>query len=246
MLEAMLRHQVGIDPCAAGPVLDLVAVGMVNSAWRNSPVEDWHADGRLRDGDMLRINAHSTWRVRQIIRRWRVEVGLAAQAPVDALDAIEVDQTDRLAVRIWRWLVNPNRRLPTGATLAELAGDDLDGYREHANGVLVEFAAAAERRGPRHAFWRAAAHGGLACRHWWGTPTWPPRVDRFLHALDDPADPHWGQDGSLRRRLRAEPAPVTDRAHLRRVLLGQPWSEQCSRPVDECWEAYPPDESSSA
>lgn len=46
--------------CAAA-VLDLAAVGIVNSAWRNSPAEDWHAQGRLDDGDMLRINAHNTW-----------------------------------------------------------------------------------------------------------------------------------------------------------------------------------------
>jgi hypothetical protein len=147
LLEAMLRHQVGIEPYAAGAVLDLVAVGMVNSAWRNSPVEDWHAQGRLRDGDMLRINAYSTWRVRQIIRRWRVEVGLTARSRVDALDAIRVDDTDRLAARIWRWLVNPSRQLPTGTTLADLAGDDLSEYGEHADGTLGGFAATAERHG---------------------------------------------------------------------------------------------------
>ncbi|GAB3002926.1 hypothetical protein [Saccharothrix stipae] len=61
LVEAMLRHQVGIDPDHVGAVLDLAAVGLVNSAWRNSPVEDWHAgDGPLSDGDMLRINAHTT------------------------------------------------------------------------------------------------------------------------------------------------------------------------------------------
>ncbi len=199
LLEAILRHQVGIDPHAAAAVLDLAAVGLVNSAWRNSPVEDWHADGRLRDGDMLRINAHSTWRVQQITRRWQAEVELAAQSHVDALDAIEVDQSDRLAFRIWRWLVNPNRQLPTGSTLAELAGDDLDEYRQHADGTLGGFAAMSQRRGARHAVWRSAAHGSLTCRHWWGTPTWPPLVDRFLHALDHPDDAHWGEDSNLRR-----------------------------------------------
>jgi len=43
LLEAILRHQAGIDPFCIGPVLDLAAVGIVNSAWRNSPVEVWHA-----------------------------------------------------------------------------------------------------------------------------------------------------------------------------------------------------------
>jgi hypothetical protein len=52
-----LHHQVGIDPDHIGEVLDLAAVGIVNSAWRNSPVEDWHASGGpLTDGAMSRTN----------------------------------------------------------------------------------------------------------------------------------------------------------------------------------------------
>ena len=81
LVEGMLR-QVGIDPHHIGQVLDLAAVGIVNSAWRNGPVEDWHvADGLLTDGAMLRINTHTTWRVREIIRRWRIETCLAPKAP---------------------------------------------------------------------------------------------------------------------------------------------------------------------
>jgi hypothetical protein len=223
LLEAILRHQVGIDPHAATAVLDLAAVGLVNGAWRNSPVEDWHAQGRLHDSDMLRVNSYSTWRVRQIIRRWRTEVGLAAQSRGGALNAIDVDDTDRLAVRIWRWLVNPHRRLPNGMTLAELAGNDLAEYGEHAEDALDAFAATAAQRGTRYALWRAASHGGLACRHWWGTPTWPPLVDRFLYALDQPDDPPGGTDAAVGTQLPAGPASTADRGQLRRVLLRQPW-----------------------
>jgi hypothetical protein len=115
-----LWTRVSSEPC------DLAAVGIVNSGWRNSPVEDWHAgDGPLSDGDMLRVNAHTTWRVREIMRRWRTEVGLTARSPMAALDWLDTDDSDRLAVRIFRWLVNPTRRLPTGVTLAALAGNDL-------------------------------------------------------------------------------------------------------------------------
>jgi len=76
LVRAMLQLQVGIDPDDPGSVLDLTALGFVNNAWRNSPVEDWHSEGRLDDGDMLRINAHTSWRVREIIRRWRREQGI--------------------------------------------------------------------------------------------------------------------------------------------------------------------------
>ncbi|WP_219413451.1 hypothetical protein [Pseudonocardia nigra] len=225
LVERVLRHQAGIDPRHLGQVLDLAAVGIVNSAWRNSPVEDWHAaDGPLTDGAMLRINAHTTWRIREIMRRWRAETGLTPDAPTATLDDLDVEATDRLAVRIWRWLVNPGRRLPIGTTLAELAGAGLDEFSDHVDATLGLFAATAEHRGGRYASWRASAHGGLACPHWWGTPTWPQLVDTLLWVLDDPVHAHWGADGDRRARLPPEPAQVMDRTGLRRVLMYRPWS----------------------
>jgi hypothetical protein len=224
LLEAMLRHQVAMDPSQLAAVLDLAAVGIVNSGWRNSPVEDWHAGGGpLGDGDMLRVNAHTTWRVREIMRRWRTEAGLTPRSPMAALDGLDTDDADRLAVRIFRWLVNPTRRLPTGVTLTELAGNDLGEFTDHVDGTLGGFAATAQRRGLRLALYRAAAHGGLACPHWWGTLTWPELVRTFIHVIDDPGHSHWGPDGSFRSRLLPEPAQVSDRVGLQRLLLNRPW-----------------------
>ena len=57
-------------------MLDLAAIGLVNGARRNTCVESWHVEGRLRDGDMLRVNSPTTWRVRQLVRRWMREIGL--------------------------------------------------------------------------------------------------------------------------------------------------------------------------
>lgn len=225
LIEAMLRYQVKLDPDHLGPVLDVAAVGIVNNAWRNSPVEDWHAgDGPLSDGDMLRVNAHTTWRVRDIMRRWRTEVGLTAQSSISVLDELEANDAGWLAVRIFRWLVKPSRQLPIGGVLADLAGDDLREFTEHVDGTLGGFVATAERRGTRFAFYRAAAHGGLAYPHWWGTPTWPELVRTFAHVLDDPHHPHWGPGGSWRRRLSPEPDQVTDRTGLQRILLNRPWN----------------------
>ena len=50
--RTILRDQVGVDPRHLTPVLELAALGLINSAWRNSAVENWHAQGRLHDGDM--------------------------------------------------------------------------------------------------------------------------------------------------------------------------------------------------
>lgn len=51
-------------------LLDLAAVGIVKHAWRNSPLEDVHADpsSPLTDGEMMRTNAATTRLVREFLR----------------------------------------------------------------------------------------------------------------------------------------------------------------------------------
>jgi hypothetical protein len=219
----LLRDRVGIDPGKVGPVIDLAALGLVNDAWRNTCVEGWHAEGRLEDGDLLRASSHATWRVRQLIRRWMREAGLDAGSPASALDEITAEGTWQLAGRLYQWLASPVRKLPTGVTLAQLAGDDLGQYKDDADAGLSTFAVQAEERGARFGLARVAAHGGLACSHWWGHPRWAARVDQFMKVLGNPADDHWGPGSEYRAGLPAEPADVADRARLRRLLLSRPW-----------------------
>ena len=219
-----LRSQTGIDPERVGPVLDLAAVGLVNGAWRNSVLEDWHAcGGGLDDGAMMRLNAHATWKVRGIIRRWRAEVGLQADSLAVALDEVDSDLVDQLAFRIFRWLTNPARRLPTGPTLVELAGEDLREFTDHVEEFLGGIAASAVNRGARLALSRAAIHGGLACPHWWGTRTWPEIVTAFVAALGDPDHDHWQRFSTGHARWASQPVSLSDRRRLRRLLLSQPW-----------------------
>jgi len=71
-------------------------------------------------------------------------------------------------VRVYRWPVNPHRKLVTGVTLAELAGDDLPRYEDDAELRLEGFAKQAADRGARFGLARTAAHGALACPHWSG------------------------------------------------------------------------------
>lgn len=91
LITGLLRERCGIDPGTVGPVLDLAAIGLVNGAWRNTCVENWHAEGRMHDGDMLRINSHTTWRVRQLARRWMRETGLKATDPASAFEGMTAD-----------------------------------------------------------------------------------------------------------------------------------------------------------
>lgn len=224
LVVQILRDQAGIDPGSLRPVLRLAALGLVNSAWRNTHVEDWHAEGRLHDGDMLRISSHMSWRLDQLLWRWRTQMGIAPDAPAHSLDEISIDDSRWLGGRVYQWITNPSRRLPTGATLREVARENLPQFQNDADQVLTAFVYQTEDRGAGFAFRRAAAHGGLACRRWWGHPAWPELVERFIQALDDPKDPHWGDDGKFRVRLPAEPATVQDRNSLRRTLLQQPWT----------------------
>jgi len=166
----LLRERAGIDPGKVGPVVDLAAIGLVNGAWRNTCVESWHAEGRMHDGDMLRVNSHTTWRVRQLMRRWMRETDLHADTPTSELDGIMAEDVWWLARRLYHWLANPARKLPTGVTLTQLAGDGLAEYEDDADECLSAFGAQAEERGVRFGFARTAAHGGLACSHWWGHP----------------------------------------------------------------------------
>jgi hypothetical protein len=123
LMVELLHERGGIDPDRVDSVTDLAALGLVNAAWRNTCIENWHAEGRMHDGDMLRINSHASWRVRQIMRRWSRETGLMAGACTSVLDNVPAEDVWQLAIRVYRWLVNPRRTLPTGATLAQLARD---------------------------------------------------------------------------------------------------------------------------
>src|SRR4051794_22782958 len=82
--EAILRHQIGIDPRRLGPVLDLmrsVLETVPGAAVRSRT-------GTPAAGSVMarfRINTHTTWRVRQILRRWQADEGLAPAASVAAL-----------------------------------------------------------------------------------------------------------------------------------------------------------------
>lgn len=223
LIDGLLREQVGIDTAQLSPVVDLVAIGLANSAWRNSPVEAWHAGGRLSNGQMLRVNSSTTWRIRQLLAHWLAEAGFSLHTSTSDLNSIPAGDAEYLATQVYRWLASPRRKLLDGLTLGELARDGLPGYQRHAEQALGGFALMARDRGTRFAFMHAAAHGGMACTNWWGHPAWPALVSSFLQALNDPANEHWGPGGQYRQALPPEPARVTDRDALRRTLLTSPW-----------------------
>jgi hypothetical protein len=223
LIGRMLAGRLGIDPGRLGPVADLLAIGLVHDGWRNRRVEQWHASGRLTDADLLRIDSHLTHRAREHIRTWAARHGLSVEGPVDQLDDAAADDVEDLARGLLRLLTNPDRRLPSGGTLAGLAGGEMGEYEREAALAVGRFAAEAQAEGLRHAVLRSAGHGGLACPPRWSHPAWPAIVGRFIAVLDEEASDHWGPRGEWRKRLPPEPSVVADREELRRILLASPW-----------------------
>lgn len=143
--RTILRDQVGVDPRQLTPVLELAALGLINAAWRNTAVEHWHAQGRLHDGDMLRINSHSTWRLRQLLFRWRAEMGFTPDSPASqtfwactaratsAVSALRVFAEDmrrmtfrpgasQQVMRVWLAPIPVHEAQPAGGSLPGVSG----------------------------------------------------------------------------------------------------------------------------
>jgi hypothetical protein len=226
-IPALLRDHVGVDPNDAPVILDLAAIGITNGTWRNSPLEDWHGAGRIHDGGMLRANVATTKLVRSVLDDHLddtfTDAGEELLATKD-FAALDSDFTDDLFSDMFEWLSEPDRVLPDGRTLGQLAGEDLDELVDHMDRALGGIAASAERHGLDFVLQRAAVHGGLACEQWWGTPWWPDIVAEFLARLDDPRHPHWGEGSKWYLGLPTQPAEVADRRRLRALLLNDPES----------------------
>jgi ATP-binding cassette subfamily B protein len=216
--------RLGVDPDSLRPVLRLASLGLVRCAWRDTCVGSWRAEGRLRDGDMLRVNSHMSWRLDQFLWHWHSQLGFPPDAPARSLDEITLDEFRWLCTRVYQWIVNPERRLPVGTTLGNVARESLNQLKIDADDALTTFLYEGKDLGIGAAFQRAAAHGGSRCGHWWGHPGWAPLVAAFTRVLDDPRDAHWGSRGEFRARLPAEPPLVRDREGLRQTLLLRPWT----------------------
>ncbi|MGH3519356.1 MAG: hypothetical protein ACRDQ7_18445, partial [Haloechinothrix sp.] len=162
----------GVDPADGSTVLDLAAVGVTKLAWRNGPLEDWHADRdrKISNADMLRGNVATTRVVRQAVETLPL-------APIVAADPF---------ARVGQALTAPDRILPDGRTVADLAvtASDLQQFHEHVHTGVDRWSALASRHGLAAALWMLASVSGYEREHWWLSPWWPGVVDEFVRDLD--------------------------------------------------------------
>jgi hypothetical protein len=201
-LVAFADEQLGLDIYQDRPDVDrLAAIGLTIRAWRNTSLEDLHAgshpSGGFPDSQMMRFNI-ATYRV--------------------VLAYVEDDRFDWAGLRTA--LTDPERRLPGGMTVADLGGEEFDRLAADSTEALEISERTEQRQGFPYVLAVYALQAGISYKGWYGVPWWRDVVERFLELIDDPASSAWKYDESRE----AEPAAVSERASLKRVLLESPES----------------------
>jgi len=213
-------RQVGVDPLDRTEVLDLAAVAITRLAWRDSPIEDWHADpdSRISDPELMRANAATTRLIRCLLE---LQVPEAPDKPTDAVQCHT--DADELFASIGHALAAPDRRLPDTRTVGELSPGriELASYQDHVAEITREWTNAANQLGTHALLVLLAVTAASTCRDWWLAPGWPDVVAEFIACVKDPER---AGSPAITTRLRtlARPAQASDPDQLRRLLLAGP------------------------
>jgi hypothetical protein len=214
--------RVRVNPRDRTEVLDLAAVAIARLVWRDSPVEDWHADpdSRINDADLMRANAATTRLTRNL---------LELHVPEPSDQRSHADQgprhadADRLFTAIRHALAAPDRRLPDARTVGELAPSSIElaSYGDHVARLTREWTNTSGHLGTYAVLVLLAVTAASTYRDWWLAPDWPGLVAEFTTCLRDP-----DRAGSLtvttRLRILAPPAQAADPNQLHRLLLAGP------------------------
>lgn len=220
-LANSLRKE-GLHPDDVARVLRHAALGLTHQVWRNSVLEDWHADRTksLSDADMMRANAQTTDWVRQALLGPFQEFSLDLHSLDDVDELFDENlfaHLHREALETW---VAADRCLPHGVTLGELGGDQLVQLREHASLQTLALYEQAEEHGVATVLLFLAVRGLTnETSRWWSHDDWPWRVDRLISALADRAHPWWQRDSDIEYPALAE---TMDLDQLRACLLNGP------------------------
>lgn len=209
-LRSLVERE-GVDPDDREVMLDMVAVAMTAMAWRNTVMEDWHAEGRLADHEMMRANAQTT----RIARQALTECGVAHGQWTSAAAAARFR---RAVTQFFRKGFGADRILPDGRTLSSLGQEELPALRDHAERWLLGKSELTDQHGLSTTVLLFAIIALSTNSHWWLMPTWPAHVNAFRAKLADPADQHW----KVSPHPGPVPAPVDTRDELARLLLSGP------------------------
>jgi hypothetical protein len=212
LLSAAARR-LGFDPDDPRRLVDLTAAAVTRIAWRDSPVEDWHAvpHCRIGNGEMMRANAATTRLARDLLDR----------RSLIALPTAGAQLRYDLFTTLYRAMTDPNRLLPDGRTVAELAPTPAQfaDFDKHVCAYCTRWPRVAFEYGMPETLLLFACYAARYCWRWWLAPEWPRVVDEFVRRIDDPA--RW-RDPSMTRQVTRLDRPDEIRDDLRHILLAGP------------------------
>jgi hypothetical protein len=213
LLEGAAR-QLAVDTNDPNQLADLTAVAIAVLAWRESPVEDWHAVPleRISNPDMMRGNAATTRLVRDHLRE-----------PLHAALSSHTRVADLLASACVL-IADLDRRLPDGRAVRDLGSHnrDLVLFGDHVQTVAERCTVVAREVGGLQVVSLLACFAAAYAWRWWLTPTWPRRVEEFMRRIEDPG--RWRDTDMVRHveRVIVHGRHAVDHERLRPALLAGP------------------------
>lgn len=220
MIDALTRDLIaglGLDPDDSATVLGLASLGVTTIAWKNGPLEDWREapDSRITDPELMRTNAATTRAVHHVLCTALLGRHPRVDSPIDPHAG--VFRKVRLVI------ADPNRRLPDGRTIVDIAPgpEHLADFDAYTGAAVGRWTALARDHGPGSVVRLLAYVVGKYSYAWWLTPWWPARVDAFVRRLKDPR--RWETPEECRHVRRLRPPPdAADHDRLARQLLAGP------------------------
>lgn len=142
---------------------DLASIRLTVSLWRDSPLEQVHAEeGEISNAEMFRCSVATYRMVRHHVRPPELDWAALLEA-----------------------LIDPDRTLPGGRTVGDLLDGRFEAFTAHvSDGVRV-----CQGSDVGRFLLAAAADAGRNWVHWYGTPWWPLAVDRLGQEADDAKSP---------------------------------------------------------
>jgi hypothetical protein len=164
----VLRARYGADPDDEELLLDLAAMAITHSCWRNTTFEDAHSLGAIDDADQIVSN----------IDAWRI-VRASMPGGSQWWTPYPPDTATALA---------DAHRVIAGRTLTQRLGGTgvrTRALRQEVGRKLWQQSSLASALGDTAALPLFALFGAVTCQDWFGTPWWPRRCEKYWQTLPE-------------------------------------------------------------
>lgn len=182
----------GVHPDDLAALIRYVPGALTHLCWRNSVLEDMHAgpDSTISDAEMMRASVATTRIFHRALWAGLVTIN-DGDGPLVSPDSVEPEELWYAFSEAMRDVFRPERMLPHGVPLGDLAGELLSEIEVDAKDHLVTLVTMAYELGAGPVLRWLCAYGLASAKNYWGTPNWPAIVDELFRILDDPSHSHW-------------------------------------------------------